>query len=340
MPGATRGSRRTRDRRTPFVRQVQAQDWFGLPHPDISRLERDWLRGDWPNLLSQRLPAEVLTADLRRRIIAVSATFPHQSQEKVHAYLRRSGCAVSAAQVRQVWEESGWSTLRQERRRRFHWTSQQFTLREDFLVQELLRHNQLLLDCLEQGQPLPAAARMAQADLRALATELGVAPPPPVPARPWLLRVERLLFGSWEEVTDPTVRCPHCGSADIGRKSGHPRLKKYWDEQHHLQEIAVYRYYCHNPACAVKTLTYLPPGLVPYPRYRLEVHTLALQAYAWGYSVYRRVGPALGVHAVTVYRWVSAWGARPLAGRRPLWGGALQRGGRRGREACPGAEER
>ncbi|NMC80827.1 MAG: type I-E CRISPR-associated protein Cas5/CasD, partial [Chloroflexi bacterium] len=34
----------------------------------------------------------------------------------------------------------------------------------------------------------------------------------------------------------------------------------------------------------------------------------ALQAYAWGYSVYRRVGPALGVRAVTVYRWVSAWG--------------------------------
>ncbi len=308
VPGDHRGSRRTRDGRTPFVRQMQLQEWFGLPHPDISRLERDWLRGDWPNLLSQRLPAEVLTADLRQRIITVSATFPHQSQAEVYAYLQRAGRAVSAAQVRQAWEESGWSTLRQELQRRFHWTPQHFALREEFLVQELLRQNQLLRDCLEQGQPLPTAVRVDSADLRALAAELGAAPPPPVPARPWLLRVERLLFGSWEEVTDPTVRCPHCGSADIGRKSGRPRMKKFWDEQHQLQEVAVYRYYCHTPACAVKTFTHLPPGLVPYSRYRLEAHTLALQAYAWGYSVYRRVGPALGVRAVTVYRWVSAWG--------------------------------
>jgi len=308
VPGERRASRRTRDGRTPFVRQMQLQEWFGLPHPVFSRLERDWRRADWPNLLSQRLPAEVLTADLRQRIITVSATYPHQNQAEVYAYLQREGWAVSAAQVRQAWEESGWSTLRQELQRRFHWTPDAFRLREEFLVQELLRHNQLLLDCLEQGQPLPAAARVTLADLRALATELGAAPPPPVPARPWLLRVERIILGSWKDVTDDTVRCPQCGSADIGRKSRRPRMKKFWDAQQQLQAVAVYRYYCRNPACRVKTFTHLPSGLVPYSRHRLEVHTLALQAYAWGYSVYRRVGPALGVRAVTVYRWVSAWG--------------------------------
>jgi len=51
---------------------------------------------------------------------------------------------------------------------------------------------------------------------------------------------------------------------------------------------------------------------VPYSRHRLEVHTLALQAYAWGYSTYRRVGQALRVSEVTVYRWVSAWGQQLL----------------------------
>jgi len=308
VPGTTRGSRRTRDGRTPFVRQAQAQDWFGLPHPVISRLERDWLRGDWPNLLSQRQPAEVLTADLRARIVTACATFPHQGIAEIYRYLRQQQVAVSEAQVRQAMAESGWSLLRQELQRRFHWTPEAFHFREEFLVQELLRQNQQLLDCLEQGQPLPPAERVALADLRALAAELGASSPPPVPARPWLLRVERLLFGSWEEVTDPTVRCPQCGSTDIGRKSGQPRMKKFWDEHQQLQEVAVYRYYCRNPACAVKTFTHLPPGLVPYSRHRLEVHTLAFQAYAWGYSVYRRVGPALGVRAVTVYRWVSAWG--------------------------------
>jgi transposase-like protein len=89
-------------------------------------------------------------------------------------------------------------------------------------------------------------------------------------------------------------------------------MKKFWDEQKQLQEVAVYRYYCRNPHCSCQSFTHLPPGLVPYSRYRLEVHTLALQAYAWSASRYRRVGPALAVSAVTVYRWVSAWGQQLL----------------------------
>jgi hypothetical protein len=50
------------------------------------------------------------------------------------------------------------------------------------------------------------------------------------------------------------------------------------------------------------------PGLVPYSRYRTEVHLLAVQMYAWGYSTYQRTGQALGVVSMTAYRWVSAWG--------------------------------
>jgi transposase-like protein len=48
--------------------------------------------------------------------------------------------------------------------------------------------------------------------------------------------------------------------------------------------------------------------LVPYSRYRTEVHLLAVQMYAWGYSTYRRTGQALGVASMSAYRWVSAWG--------------------------------
>ena len=36
-PGQTRGSRRTRDGRTPFVRQQQLARWFDVPQPDIGR---------------------------------------------------------------------------------------------------------------------------------------------------------------------------------------------------------------------------------------------------------------------------------------------------------------
>jgi transposase-like protein len=75
-----------------------------------------------------------------------------------------------------------------------------------------------------------------------------------------------------------------------------------------LQKVPVYRYYCRNQACSRGSFTHFPPGLVPYSRHRLEVHLLAWQAYAWGYSTYRRVGEALQVSETTIYRWVSAWG--------------------------------
>jgi hypothetical protein len=72
--------------------------------------------------------------------------------------------------------------------------------------------------------------------------------------------------------------------------------------------VEVYRYYCRNPQCDKGSFTNLPPGLVPYSRYRTEAHLLAMQMYAWGYSTYRRTGAALGVASMTAYRWVSAWG--------------------------------
>jgi len=74
-PGATRGSRRTRDDRTPFVRQVQLAEWLAPPQPHISLWLRYGHRGDWANLLSQSTP-EVLTAEWVDRIVEVYATFP------------------------------------------------------------------------------------------------------------------------------------------------------------------------------------------------------------------------------------------------------------------------
>jgi len=120
--------------------------------------------------------------------------------------------------------------------------------------------------------------------------------------------VERVVFGHWEEVTDGTVRCIYCGSTHVVRKSRKPRLKKYYDAEGNLQTIEVYRYYCRNPLCDKGSFTNLPPGLVPYSRYRMEVHLLAVQMVGWGYSTYRRTGTALGVSSMTAYRWVSAWG--------------------------------
>ena len=307
VPGQQRGSRRTRDGRMPFVRQTHLSEWFGLPQPDISRVEGYWLRGAWPELLSQST-AEILTPELVRRVATVCATFPQWGQEQVYRHLQGQGVAVSQRQVRQAMEQSGWSTLRQELRRRYHWTAQAFHLREEWLVQELLRQVQRLQACLEKGQQPPVEEQIALGDVQMLLREVGVESTPPLKAIPWLLRIEQILFGNWQAVEGDTIRCPTCGSTHIVRKSRQPRMKRFYDAQGELQEIAVYRYYCRNSACARGSFTHLPPGLVPYSRHRLEVHLLAGQAYAWGHSTYRRVGQALHVSETTIYRWASAWG--------------------------------
>jgi len=310
VPGQTRGSRRTREGRTPFVRQQQAAAWFGLPQPDVSRVEGYWSRAAWSALLSQHT-AEILTPEVVRRVVTVCATCPHWSQEQVYRHLREQGLGVSRRQVRQAMEQSGWSTLRRELNRRYHWTPESFELREEWLVREILGQVRSLQECVETGQPPPQEEQLAIHDVQTMLCEAGVEAVPPLKAVPWLLRIQQVVLGDWQE-EDDTTRCPACGSTHIVRKSRKGRQKKYYDAQGQLQEVTVYRYYCRNPDCARGSFTHFPPGLVPYSRHRVEAHLLAWQAYAWGYSTYRRVGQALQVSEMTVYRWVSAWGVQLL----------------------------
>jgi hypothetical protein len=305
--GPQRGGRRTRDGRTPFVRELQLAAWFGVPHPDISRWQRYWLSRDWANLLSL-CSAEVLTAELVGRIVEVCATFPTWSQDQVYHYLRQQGVPVTATQVAQAAKQSGWQRLRHTLNERYELNASTLRLRDEWLVGQLLMQIRTLLVHCERAGGVPAEVRLPLADVLALTQEAGVAAAPADKAFPWLLRVEQTLFGSWQRLTDGQVRCPTCGSTQVGRKSATPRLKQYYDEAHQLQEIAVYRYYCRNPQCDRGSFTNLPPGLTPYSRYRTEVRLLALQMYAWGYSTYRRTGAALGVASLTAWRWVSAWG--------------------------------
>jgi len=310
VPGQARGSRRTREGRTPFVRQQQAAGWFEVPQPDVSRVEGYWSHGRWPALLSQ-CTAELLTPEVLRRVVTVCATCPHWSQEQVYRHLREQGLGVSRRQVRQAMEQSGWSTLRQELKRRYQWTPESFALREEWLVRALLAQVRNLQECVEGGQPPPEEEQLTLHDVQTLLREVGVVAAPPLKALPWLLRVQQVVLGDWQEEVD-TIRCPACGSTHIVRKSRKGRQKTYYDAQGQLQEVTVYRYYCRNRDCARGSFTHFPPGLVPYSRHRLEVHLLAWQAYAWGYSTYRRVGQSLHVSEMTVYRWVSAWGVQLL----------------------------
>lgn len=79
-----------------------------------------------------------------------------------------------------------------------------------------------------------------------------------------------------------------------------------------MRRVAVYRYYCHNPACEHETFTNLPKDLLPDSPWSVGAHLLALQGYAWGRSTYRLVGQGVGISTAAIYRWVSAWGSELL----------------------------
>jgi transposase-like protein len=310
-PDERRGGRRTRDGRTPFVRQQYVAETLGLPQPDLSRWERYWQAADWRRLLSQMAP-EVLTLELQQRIIETWAHWPNWGIEQVHGFLVGQGVAVTEGQVRQAAHESGWQIVRQELGRMCVQRAEELRLREHWLVGDLLAQVHTLLEKVEGGKGLTAEEQLDVQAWQAAADAAALHAQPPGEARPWLQRLEQVLFTPWNEEAAEGVCCPDCGSNHVGRKGRKPRLKHFVDGQGQVQTVALYRYRCHNQACRRESFTVFPPGLVPYSRQRLEVHLLALQMYAWGYSTYRRTGKALGVASMTAYRWVSAFGYQLL----------------------------
>ena len=306
-----RGSRRTREGRTPAVRQQMLAQCLGMTQPEISRWERYWLEGDWADLLSLHSP-QVLTHELVQTIISTWAHWPRWTVEQVWHLLMSQGVAVTLGQVQQAAHDSGWQIARQALGRLCQTRAETLRLRDDWLVSDLLAHIELLLGKVEAKQALTQQETLDVAAWQAAASAAGLAARAAVPLRPWLRRVEQVLFGPWAETMAGDVCCTYCGSPDVGRKSRVPRLKRVVDAAGEVQMVVVYRYYCHNPACEKKSFTAFPPGVLPYTAHGIETHVLALQMYAWGRSVYRRTGTAMGIATMTAYRWVSAFGAELL----------------------------
>jgi hypothetical protein len=311
--GDARCSRRTRDGRTPLVRQEQMASWFGCPQEHISRWTKYWLEENWADMLSLK-SAEVLTADLVERIVTVCATFPSWNGEQVYQHVHQQGVKVTRTQVEQSMERSGWKRLQAILFQRYEMGVSAFQLREAWLLEQLLALVQSLLVKVETGQcgtvvpTLTPEEHWTQNDLQILAKTLALRPQTPFPARPWMQQLEHVVFRQSDVPLETLVCCPGCGCREVKRKGKQPRWKKFYDQNGELQQAAVYRYTCPNPDCETKSFTHFPDGLLPYSPYRTQVHLLALQMYSWGYSTYRRTGTALGVYGMTAWRWVSEWG--------------------------------
>ncbi|TLN23843.1 hypothetical protein FDZ71_02380, partial [bacterium] len=307
VEGEYRGSRRTRDGRTPFVRQEQLAAWFEIPHPCISRWNKYWLQQDWRRLLSRRF-GEVLTMDLQQRIIDSWIQFPWWGPQQLWEHLKAQGESILLSQVRQAARESGWSILRERLAQVYAVSADSLRPRDEWLASQLLAQVRQLVNRLEEVGGLTRERQMPLADLEVSSQELGLRPAPLPAPLPWVLRVEQVLFGHWESLEAGAVRCIYCGSTDVSRKSRRPRLKRYRDDQGQLQAVPVWRYYCHNAQCPKRSFTNLPPDLLPYSRQPLGRRLAALQLYIWNRSVYRRTGEALALGKMTVYRWVHGFG--------------------------------
>ena len=310
-PGEIRSSRRTRDGRTPLVRQQQMEAWFEVPQPQISAWMAYWLEQDWRRMLSQK-HGELLTQEVQERVIASWVKFPWWSAQRLRQHLQAQGNRITLKQVKQVARESGWTTLRVALSRVYGISAASFRPRDEWLTQQLLAQVQGLVERLETLGGLTPEQQMTLADLEAVCDELDL---PAAAARrslPWVFQIQRLLFGQWEWLDDGSVCCIYCGTTSVSRKSRKPRLKRYVDEQRQIQTLEVYRYYCHDPACKYQSFTNLPPHLLPHSRWTLDHHLAALQSYEWSRSVYRCTSQLLGVSKMTAYRWVSGFGYQLL----------------------------
>ena len=318
VPGERRGSRRTRDGRTPFVRQEQIAAWFRVPQPVISRWYGYWVRQDWRRVLSQR-QGELVTQEMQQRVIESWVTFPWWSARQMWEHLRGQGSRITLPQVKQIARESGWAVLREALKKVYLVSAEGIRPRDEWLTEQLLAQVQGLVERVEELGGLTTEEQIRLADLETLCAELELHPATVDRPLPWVLQMGHWVFGHWERVDDGRVRCIYCGTTHVSRKSRQGRVKKYLDAQGKVQTVAVYRYYCHNRACKYKSFTNLPSNLIPYSRWTVDHHLAALQMYEWSHSVYRCTSQMLGVSKMTAYRWVSGFG-EPLLPVAALFG--------------------
>jgi transposase-like protein len=299
-------------RTQPLLRQEWLASWFGVLQEEISRWQTYQRRGDWRRLMSRRA-GDVVPLEQQQAIINLWARHPWWDVATATAQCQAQGLEVRRHQVEQVGHESGLLLIRQVLRERYHLDASQFRPKDAWLTQRQSALIDTLQAHVEAGTALPPEQRAQCADLARLRDEVGIGPSPAADASPpWGYRMQQVLLGQDEGMDDEAIRCPHCGTAEVRRKSRQPRLKRFLDAQGQEQQVAVYRYYCTNPDCAHQTFTHLPPDLVPYSRHRTTLRIQALQAYELGRGTYRTTARALGISTATAYRWLTAGGSALL----------------------------
>ena len=298
----------------PFLRQEWLAEWFGVYQELISRWQK-YVREGGLEKLNGEYDGWVTPPEIRRAILAIWVPNFWLRAEQVRERLLAAGQLssledISEESIYRVGRDSGFAEVRRLLRHTFKLTADGPQWRDKVLLERLFELNEVLLARLQAGEGLTPQLTL---EVETLKEAVGAPIRPLKKPLPLAYRLQRALFGQWEEIDDDLVRCPHCGSSLVARKENTPRRKKYRDpETRQWCETEGYRCYCLNPVCTCQTFTNYPDGVGLYSSWTVDTVVWAVMVYLHLRTTYRRAADVVGVSHVTLWRWAMAVGEQAL----------------------------
>ncbi|MDH4135750.1 MAG: transposase [Anaerolineae bacterium] len=298
----------------PFLRQEWLAEWFGVYQELISRWQR-YVRQGGLDQLKGEYDGGLLTPEMCQTILDIWVPNFWLSARRVRERLLAEGHIASVKDISlwsiyQVALETGFAEVRRLLRQIFEFTADGPQWRDKVLFERLFELNEVLMARLQAGEGLTPQLTL---EVEALKEAVGAPITPLKKPLPLAYRLQRALFGQWEEVDDGRIRCSHCGSDLVARKGNTPRPKKYRDpETKQWCETEGYRCYCLNPACACETFTNYPDGVRLYSSWTVDTVIWAVMVHMHLRTTYRRAADVVGVSHVTLWRWAMAVGEQAL----------------------------
>jgi transposase-like protein len=298
----------------PFLRQEWLAEWFGTHQELISRWQR-YAREGGLQKLSGEHDRWVRTPEISQAILDIWVPNFWLSASQVRERLLAAGHIarledISLKSIGQVARDTGFAEVRRLLRQMFEFTADGPQWRDKVLLDRLFELNEALMARLQAGEGLTPQLTL---EAKALKEAVGAPITPLKKALPLAYRLQRALFGQWEEIDDGQVVCPHCGSLLVARKENTPRTKKYrHPETGEWCQVEGHRYYCLNPSCAYGTFTDYPEGVRLYSEWTVDTVLWGVMVYMHLRTTYRRAADVVGVSHVTLWRWAMAVGEQAL----------------------------
>ena len=298
----------------PFLRQEWLAEWFGTHQELISRWQR-YAREGGLQKLSGEHDGWVLTPEMGQAVLEIwvpnfwlSAS---QVQERLLAQEHIDRVEeISLTSIRRVAQDTGFAEVRRLLRQIFEFTADGPQWRDKVLLDRLFELNEVLMTRLQAGEGLTPQLTL---EAEALKEAVGAPITPLKKALPLAYRLQRAIFGQWEEIDDGQVVCPHCGSSQVAGKETTPRSKKYrHPKTGEWCQVEGHRYCCLNPSCPFETFTDYPEGVRLHSEWTVNTVLWGVMVYMHLRTTYRRAADVVGVSHVTLWRWCMIVGQQAL----------------------------